>query len=80
MQRIIEQIVPISWSGWDPSSELNNVYYDVVIEEDFGVFKKGETYSSLSIDYGRGIIDAYSETGDEIVKRQYWKAQPISEI
>jgi hypothetical protein len=73
-----EIIFPFQWEGWDSIDSLMNNYYGVEFLEDFGPFKAGEKLSSLSVDYGNGIIEAYNEAGTEVVKRVEWKAKPVA--
>jgi hypothetical protein len=71
-----EKLFPIEWKGWDIQDTLINSYYDVKFLADFGVFKAGETFSSITVNYGDGIIEAYSENGTEVVKTQHFVATP----
>ena len=72
-----ETVIPIQWSGWDKLDELAHTYYEVDFIEDFGVFKKGESFTSISVDYGRGFIEAYDEKGEKVIKKQNLKFIPI---
>ena len=72
-----EIIIPFKWSGWDTQDVLLNSYYEVEFTEDFGAFNKGDIFSSISVDYGKGVVEAYSEDGTEVVKKQMFIAKPI---
>lgn len=75
-----EKMVPIVWNeGWDEQDLLCLSFYGVEFTEDFGVFKKGETFKSVSVNYGEGFIEAYSEDGTEVVKRQDFKGTPTGD-
>lgn len=71
-----EKILPIEWKGWDQNDILSHNYYDVTFLADFGVFKAGETFSCISVDYGFGFIQAYTEDGTEVVKTQHFVGTP----
>lgn len=72
-----EKTLPIEWKGWDEQGVLQHSYYDVTFLKTFGVFKKGNKFSCIFIDYGNGIIEAYNEDGTEVVKTQKFVAAPI---
>lgn len=72
-----EKLIPFQWSGWDLQDALFHSYYDVEFTEDFGEFKAGEKYPSISIDYSNGLVEAYSDDGTEVVKKQSFVAKPI---
>lgn len=74
---IQETILPFKWSGWDKQDELFNSYYGVEFTDDFGVFKNGDKFSSISVDYGKGIIEGYSEDGEKVIIKQMFIAKPI---
>lgn len=76
-QRRKEIVIPIEWGGWDSHDILLTSFYEVEFYNDFGPFKAGEKYSSVSIDYQKGIVEAYNEEGTEVVKSCEWKAQII---
>lgn len=73
-----ENLFPIEWTSWDPIDTLLLSFYDVKFTEDFGVFKKGESFSSISVDYGKGIIEAYNDEGTEVIKTQKYSTTPIN--
>ena len=74
----ILKTLPIKVSGgWDSIDTLAHFYYKVEFTEDFGVFKAGELFNSISVDYSNGVIEAYSEekgNEDQVVKRQKYLA------
>jgi hypothetical protein len=71
-----EILFPIKWSGWDQLDVLFNTYYDVEFTNDFGLFKEGEKFSSISIDYSKGIIEAYDDNGEKVIKTQKYGCVP----
>lgn len=73
---IKENLFPIKWESWDTIDVLFNTYYDVEFTDDFGEFKKGEKFSSISIDYSKGIIEAYNDNGENIIKTQKYGCVP----
>jgi hypothetical protein len=78
MEKQIQEItIPFKWQGWDQCDILLNFYFTVEFTEDFGVFKKGETFESISVDYSKGLIEAYGEKGESVIKTQQMKFFPI---
>lgn len=75
--RAKEEIIPFEWSGWDEVNILVNIYYDVEFTENFGSFKKDEKFRSISVDCQKGLIEAYSEDGSEVIRSQKFKCTPI---
>lgn len=75
---IKENLFPLTWKGWDHIDMLFNTYYDVEFTDDFGEFKKGEKYSSISINYSEGFIEAYDENGENVVKKQKYGCVPVN--
>ena len=73
-----EIIFPLNWTAWDKQDELVNTYYDVTFTDDYGVFKKDEKFSSVTIDYAKGFIKAYSSDGLTVEKIQNFKTIAIS--
>ena len=69
-----EKTLPFKWKDWDEQDVLFNSYYDVEFTEDFGSIKSGEKFSSIAVNYGEGWIEAYSEDGLEVLKRQNFKS------
>jgi hypothetical protein len=78
MEKEIQEItIPFKWKGWDAGDVLFNFYFDVEFTEDFGVFEKGDNFESIAVDYGKGIIEAYGEKGESVIKTQQMKFFPI---
>jgi hypothetical protein len=71
-----EKTIPFTWKSWDMQDVLANSYYDVTFAEDFGVFKSGESFKSVFVDYGKGIVESYNEEGSEVLKTQFYKSIP----
>lgn len=71
-----EATLPILWTTWDEDDVLVNQYHDVAITDDFGVFKQGENFDHLVVDYGVGKISVFNDNGD-IIKEQKFISKPI---
>jgi hypothetical protein len=70
-----EITIPVSWEGWN-EIDVNFVsIYQATFLEDFGIFKKGETYANLNINYEQGFIEYWEKGVSQ--KIQYFKCQPI---
>lgn len=76
MERFEMSILPFTWEGWDQADNLIFSYYNVSWISDFGIFKKGDSFSSLTVDFDNGLVEAYDSTGTKVVKTQKWKASP----
>lgn len=80
---IEEKLIPFTWENWDLQDVLQHTYYDVIFVEDFGEIKKGEKFDSLNVDYGSGLVEAFSwKNGDpnsdlEPIKTVSYKAVAI---
>lgn len=74
----LEKTIPFTWKGWDEQDQLIHSYYNVEFTEDFGVFKKDEKFSCITVDYSLGKIEVYNDEGTEIIKKQIYKAIPIN--
>jgi len=74
-----EKLIPFGWDDWEEHDILLNSYYNVEFTEDFGEFKKGEKFSSITVDYIKGIIEAFigSPSDDLKIKTVTFKATPI---
>lgn len=68
-----EIIIPIFWEGWDEGDMNVTIFYNVEFYEDFGIFKKGEKFNIISIDYNKGIIQSYNDEGISIIRTQFFK-------
>lgn len=56
-----------TWEDLDSGpNELSTVLIGVECIKDFGVFKKGERFCSIFIDYENGIMEGYTEAGDPV--------------
>ncbi len=75
--KIAEIVLPIEWDGWDEIDILFTAFYNVTFVDDFGVFTKGENFTTVSINYGKGTIEAYNEDGTEVIKTQKFIAKPV---
>lgn len=68
----IEKTLPIKiLGGWDSVDMLFNNYYDVEFTEDFGVFKSGDKFTSISVNYDKGVVEAYDENGEPVKQQKY---------
>lgn len=74
---ISEKTIPFTFQGWDSIDMLFNSYYEARFVKDFGVFKEGEHFSSISVDYSKGIIQAYNKEGTEVIKEQEYIALAV---
>lgn len=72
-----EKTIPFQWEGWDQHDTLFMAFYNVEFLEDFGAFKKGDKFSSVSVDYGKGTIEGYDEEGTNVIAKQNFVAIPI---
>jgi len=53
-------------------------FYEAEFTEDFGSIKKGDKFSSICVDYGKGIIEGYTDEGDIIVTQKFI-GSPVNE-
>lgn len=60
----------ITYDGYDVNDTMDFGFYDAVFKKDFGVFKKGEHYDSVSFNYGDGYIESWNVAATEPDKRQ----------
>lgn len=79
MEKIKEILIPFLWDGWDQIEVNFMQFYNVDFYQDFGPFLKGENFSSVSVDYLKGILEAYSEDGKEVIKRCKFTATPCED-
>ena len=70
-----ESILPITWVQFDFADTLLLTFYDACFQEDFGVFKVGETVKCLGVDYGKGELTEYDDEG-EILRTQSFVCKP----
>ena len=70
------KVLPISFEGWDDIDTLAFNHYNAEFTEDFGVFKKGQKFDSLMVDFEKGIMEAYDQDG-EVLAKQEFKLAPI---
>ena len=75
-KEVQEVIIPLKWNGWDEVDILMNIYYNVTFTGDFGVFKNEEKFTSVLVDYQKGVIEGYDDAG-EVLKTQKFKCLPI---
>ena len=72
-----EKTLPFKYNSWNQERILLNNYYSVEFTEDFGCFKLGEKFSSISVNYELGKIKAYGEDFISVLKTQEYKSIPI---
>ena len=72
-----EKIFPLKWKGFDDYGPNMICLYEVEFTSDFGIILKGEKFSSISICYEDGVIEAYDSSGIVIIKKQSFKCTPI---
>lgn len=75
MDKQLDKLLPITWTGWNGDLELV-VFSGVEFQEDFGTFKKGEKLSSLVISYTQGEVKEFNDAG-EVVRDVKVKLVPI---
>ncbi len=73
-----EATIPVTWEGWNEVDINVITIYRVNFLEDFGIFKKGEYYTSLNVNYAEGFIEYWENEFTQ--KIQYFKAQPIDKV
>ena len=76
---IQEITLPIKWVGYDQHEEMIFSYYEAIFTEDFGIFKKDELFSVISVNHREGIIEAYDDTEMRILKTQEFVGKPVQE-
>ena len=54
-----------NFEDWDQLDTNIFIYYDVDFKQDFGLFKRGSSYKTMTIDYDEGTITIYKDN-DEI--------------
>lgn len=54
-------------TGWDEVDVAAYVFYNAKFHKDFGPFKAGVLYGSVTVDYQNGFIEAYNESGVEVL-------------
>lgn len=74
-----EKTLPFQWTGWDMQDTLILSFYEVEFTEDFGSINKGDKFSSISVDYEKGIIEGYDEEGEKIIVAQKFIGTPVKE-
>jgi hypothetical protein len=74
-----EKILPFQWTGWDMQDTMILSFYEAEFTEDFGSIKKGDKFSSICVDYGKGIIEGYNEEGSEVIVTQKFIGSPVNE-
>jgi hypothetical protein len=75
--KFTEIVIPFEWDSWDEIDILFTAFYNVTFIDDFGVFTKGETFSSISINYAKGTIEAYNDEDAVVIKTQKFIAKPV---
>lgn len=69
--RTREAAFPFTWESWDIVETTAMQFYRVEWEEDFGIFKKGDKHDCMSVSYGEGMIEVWSDDGNVIAKQQF---------
>ena len=55
-----------NWIGWDQLDLMMFMFYDCTFNTDVGKYKKGDTASSILMDYSQGIIQIFDESDDYV--------------
>lgn len=72
-----EGILPIEWEEYDIHGESVYTFYNATFTEDFGDIKSGETFKRIGVDYQLGILETYSEDGQDVLNTIKFKCVPI---
>ena len=51
-----------NWIGWDQVDPMVFMFYNCTFNTDVGKYKKGDTASSVLMDYSQGIIQIFDES------------------
>jgi len=63
-----DNLLPITFTNYDPVSDHAIQLYNVEFLEDWGPFKKGEKVQNLVNDFENGFVASYDDEGKELVK------------
>lgn len=55
-----------NWIKWDQLDPMLFMFYDCTFNTDVGKYKKGDTASSILMDYLQGIIQIFDESDDYV--------------
>lgn len=80
MEKNKEIVLPLKWGGQNILESGQITFHDVEFTADFGVFKKGEKYTNLNVDYRRGFIEYYGNTNCRIQEFDCIPRLTLSEI
>ena len=58
-----------NFEDWDQLDTNIFIYYDVDFKQDFGLFKRGSSYNSITIDYDEGTITTYKGKNVDIEQK-----------
>jgi hypothetical protein len=67
MEKHKEGIIPIEYEEYDIHDQLVFTFYNVTFTKDFGNVKAGETFKFIGIDYYEGVLEIYSENGENVI-------------
>jgi hypothetical protein len=76
-KRIEHKIFPFSWEGWDIQDTAVFTHYKVIWSEDFGAFKAKVEYNHVNVNYEKGILEYWGDSGEEQepIIVEYFKAK-----
>ena len=55
-----------NWIKWDQLDLMIFMFYDCTFNTNVGKYKKGDTASSILMDYSQGIIQIFDESDDYV--------------
>lgn len=82
MEELIqEKILPLQWESHDYHGDNCYTFYDAVVTEDFGAFKKGEKFGDLTVDYYKGTIEWDNDAKVDLNRNriQHFKCVPCED-
>lgn len=60
-----EKTIPIDHQGWDGDMDCL-MFYDPVFYEDWGPWKKGDTFSMVTLDFNKRSVTVFDERGRDL--------------
>lgn len=75
MKRRKDNIFPIEWEGSEIEDIITISFHNSIFIEDFGVFKKGEEISFMTVDIDEGVLYELDEDGER-ARAQFFKCVP----
>jgi len=60
-----------TYEGWDGQDVLVLSFYDVEFVNDFGVFKKGDKFDSVCLDYKLGELTYFDDDNNSTIVQKF---------